>query len=131
MSGAVLTLSPRSWAHVALALAHHSLALEDKGQTMPRDLALLLDAAVELAKSSPRTDRDRHALDSGPMISDSLLMDGTRLIGVRQVARWAGMSERTVQRRLASGELPSVKNGRRRLVRVRDLRPWVDAQKER
>jgi excisionase family DNA binding protein len=129
--GAVLALSPRSWAHVAVALATHAVALEDRHATVPREVVLLMETAAELARSGPHPARTGHGLEADGLICDGLRMDGERLLSFPEAARYTSLSERTIRRRVASGELESAKLGRRRVVRVRDLRQWADAQKER
>ncbi len=46
-------------------------------------------------------------------------------IGISHLAEHLGLSRRTVARILARGELPSLRIGRRRLVRLADLRRWL------
>ena len=45
---------------------------------------------------------------------------------VPDAARFIGVSERGIWAALSTGELPSAKVRGRRLVRVEDLRAWVD-----
>lgn len=47
------------------------------------------------------------------------------LIGINNLAERLGLSRRTVHRILARGELPSIRIGRRRLVRLSELRRWL------
>jgi excisionase family DNA binding protein len=47
------------------------------------------------------------------------------LIGINHLAERLGLSRRTIHRILARGELPSLQIGRRRLVRLSDLRHWL------
>ena len=47
------------------------------------------------------------------------------LIGVAQLSERLALSRRTVARILARGELPSLRIGRRRLIRLADLRHWL------
>lgn len=47
------------------------------------------------------------------------------LIGIGQLAQRLSLSRRTIHRIIASGELPTLKVGRRRLVRLSDLRHWL------
>ncbi len=46
-------------------------------------------------------------------------------IGVSALAEKLGLSSRTVWRILQRNELPSLRIGRRRLVRVADVRNWL------
>jgi excisionase family DNA binding protein len=47
------------------------------------------------------------------------------LIGISHLAERLGLSRRTIHRILARGELPSIQIGRRRLVRLSDVRHWL------
>jgi excisionase family DNA binding protein len=47
------------------------------------------------------------------------------LIGINHLAERLGLSRRTINRILARGELPSLQIGRRRLVRLSDVRHWL------
>jgi excisionase family DNA binding protein len=49
------------------------------------------------------------------------------LIGISHLAECLGLSRRTIYRILARGELPSLQIGRRRLVRLSELRHWLVA----
>ena len=42
-----------------------------------------------------------------------------------EAARRAGVSRTFLYERIASGELPTIKAGKRRLVRVETLRAWL------
>ena len=46
-------------------------------------------------------------------------------ISVAQLSERLSLSRRTVARILARGELPSLRIGRRRLIRLADLRHWL------
>ena len=50
------------------------------------------------------------------------------LFGIRHLAERLGISRRTVHRIIARGELPTVRIGRRRLIRVSELHRWLDGQ---
>ena len=52
------------------------------------------------------------------------------LIGINHLAQRLGLSRRTVHRILARGELPSIRIGRRRLVRLSELRRWLSSYEE-
>jgi excisionase family DNA binding protein len=47
------------------------------------------------------------------------------LIGISHLAERLGLSRRTIHRILSRGELPSLQIGRRRLVRLSDVRSWL------
>ena len=53
-----------------------------------------------------------------------------RLMSVPETAHWLGVSERHVYSLLASGDLKSVKIGRRRLVDIRDAEKFVESRRE-
>ena len=52
------------------------------------------------------------------------------LIGINHLAERLGLSRRTIHRILARGELPSIRIGGRRLVRLSDLRRWLAGYEE-
>jgi excisionase family DNA binding protein len=127
---AVLVLSPRNWAHVAVALANHAAMLEAKGDTLPREVCVLMETAAKLARSGQLVDRSGQRQGAGAMVCDGHLVDGDRCIGLEDAARRVSVSARTLRRHAQSGGLPSHKIGRRRVVRIRDLHRWVDTQTE-
>jgi len=50
------------------------------------------------------------------------------LIGLKHLADKLAVSRRTVHRIIERGELPTLKIGRRRLVRLAELRRWLDGR---
>ncbi len=50
---------------------------------------------------------------------------GREAVSVEDAARRAGVSRTFLYQRISSGELPTVKVGKRRLVRVEALRRWL------
>ena len=50
-----------------------------------------------------------------------------RLYSLREGARYLGRSLSAIEKLVHTGELPSIKNGARRLLDVRDLDKWIDA----
>ena len=48
-------------------------------------------------------------------------------IGISHLAERLGLSRRTIHRIISRGELPTLKIGHRRLIRVADLRHWLTA----
>lgn len=52
-------------------------------------------------------------------------MQELQSVDVRWVADRLAVSARTINRMIASGDLPSFKVGRRRLIRVEALRAWL------
>ena len=51
-------------------------------------------------------------------------------VSVDEAARRAGVSRAFLYERLAAGELPSIKLGKRRLVRVEALRAWLASHEQ-
>lgn len=57
------------------------------------------------------------------------LLENERLTAsVPDIARQLCLSERTIHRLIKSGELPSIKIGRRRLVPVKKLKSWLSGK---
>jgi excisionase family DNA binding protein len=50
------------------------------------------------------------------------------LVGLDEAAELLGLSERTVHRLVADGQLPSLKVGRRRLFSLRRLEEWAETR---
>lgn len=70
------------------------------------------------------SDRERHS--AVQQVCTSVEVTGAPdAESVAQAARRAGVSRTFLYERIASGELPSVKIGKRRLVRVEALRTWL------
>jgi len=64
-----------------------------------------------------------------PRQSDALPLEGGRLLTLREVAEYLAVSERTVRRLVAAGELPCLRVGSQiRFVPATLLR-WISAQK--
>jgi excisionase family DNA binding protein len=118
----ILDLGRVAALHLAVALDLHRRTCRANGTQVPSEL-------VDLAQhcwSKARGDSDRqeamtvaeivHSLQSAPV---SLLVD------VPAAAEALGVSPRQVERLVASGELTSVKGGRRR-IRRSDLERYVD-----
>jgi excisionase family DNA binding protein len=55
-------------------------------------------------------------------------LDGRMTVTVAEVAETTGLSPKTVRRHIASGRLKSVLVGGRRLVKVDDLRRFIDGE---
>lgn len=55
------------------------------------------------------------------------LHDSIDALDIKSAARRISVSSRTVNRLITTGELKSIKLGRRRLVRVHALRDYLDA----
>jgi excisionase family DNA binding protein len=60
--------------------------------------------------------------------SRSAASTGPLLVGLDEAAELLGLSERTVARLVADGELPSLKVGRRRLFSLRRLEEWAESR---
>ena len=52
------------------------------------------------------------------------------MIGQREAARVLGLSERTLSKLIADGDIPSIRLGGRRLFSVEALKAWVAAKTE-
>ena len=55
-------------------------------------------------------------------------MEAVNTLSLNDAAARLAISPRHLARQIASGALPSLKIGRRRLIRVADLRQWLDAK---
>jgi len=53
-----------------------------------------------------------------------------RLFSVEEAAVYLSLSKRELYNMLASGELPGVVHGRRRMLDVRDLDTWIEKNKQ-
>lgn len=64
-------------------------------------------------------------------MAEQVLPQWPELMSVDTLARYTDISKRTIQSLIASGEIPTVRIGGRRLVRVRrrDFDTWVDTQR--
>ena len=99
-----------------------------------RDEAAVVGRAYSLARKSPglRVEQAIRAMLSDAFCYSLLILSGItqqpRLLTVHQVARRLRLSEVTVRRKIASGELPSVQlGGRYAPLRVDEdeLRAWL------
>jgi excisionase family DNA binding protein len=52
-------------------------------------------------------------------------------LSVHEAAARAGVSRTFIYERISSGELPSIKLGKRRLVRVKALHRWLESHETR
>lgn len=108
--------------HLATALlAHHDWALRVLG-SVPDDINVLADIFV-------RSARDRH----GPTSLEALFAERDRQVVPRKLldldaaAQATSLSRRTVERKIAAGELRAVKVDGRTLIRVADLDAFIDS----
>lgn len=53
-----------------------------------------------------------------------------RLFSIIEAAKYLGVCRRSLQEMLASGELPSVPHGRRRMLDIQDLDSWIERKKQ-
>ncbi|TVQ64408.1 MAG: DNA-binding protein [Phycisphaerales bacterium] len=60
----------------------------------------------------------------------SISYNGPQLLNVEAVARTLSIGERQVWRLMATGELPTVSIGRRRLVTATDVQAFIEARRE-
>jgi excisionase family DNA binding protein len=106
--------------HLAVAIDRHVQALDAFGRAVPPELLELRSVALELAgQERPGADTGGSARETAPMFREWLTP--------AEVAGQLGVSERTVRRRVASGELPSRAFGRARRVHRDDLRREASA----
>lgn len=125
MSGGFLTLSPASWAVLARALAHFQAS---SGRPLPPELRRLIDQAAVMARSGQVSARSGQPRAEMPAACKTDAMDPDQHIDMKQAAELAGVSERTLRRRIAEGELPSAKLHGRRVVKVQDLQAWIEQE---
>lgn len=95
--------------HVLEALLRHCQALRRDGQLPPASVTGLIDALSAQVAAIPGQARPG--------------VDGVagRLLTYRQAARLLGVSERTVRRRVADGDLVPVRFGRRRFIAANEM----------
>jgi excisionase family DNA binding protein len=103
--------------HLALALARHRSGLEAEGREVPAVLVDLLLASLSAARSG-QTVLLRPGGAHDPNVS---------LLDYSTAAEVASVSERTIRRRVATGELRARRIGRRVLIHPDDLASWLDA----
>jgi excisionase family DNA binding protein len=105
--------------HLAAAVVAYVDALRRNGMAVPTALTELRAAFGDLSRQGPTAfDGDATAADGVPM---ALVFDAGEVADVLRV------SERSVERLLASGDLPSVRIGRSRRIRGEDLQEFIDA----
>ena len=116
-------------AHLVLALDAQRKWCRSRGTPFPRALAVLVDAlAIELRRNRPEAVRrgpDRSDVGDVPISAEAEPVPQPLCIDDRAAALLLGLSERTVRRLRASGALPSVVAGRRRLIRLTDVEAFV------
>ena len=75
----------------------------------------------------------RAHLRAALLVDDRPAGDGDpwRHLSAAEAAERSGLSQSTIRRAVASGELPSCLVGRRRLIRADDLEGWISAGRAR
>jgi len=110
-----IRLDPTAAGQVAAALHQHQHALASVGLATHPEVARFLNLAILTARSRQG---DRSAV---VRVHACLVIDGDPLVSIPAAAELVGLSERSINRRVADGTLPVVRLGRRVLVRRVDL----------
>ena len=119
MGAVVLELDRDVAGHLAVALHAHVQSLGAFGRACPPELLALQAIAIRLSgQERSGADSRRDAREPVPM---------REWLSVEQTAEVLGVSERTVRRRIAAGDLPSRKFGRARRVHRADVLERVAA----
>lgn len=87
----------------------------------------ILEQIAQLAARSTRTTHQPETSKMEPHHRPALPM----IHSIKDVCRLIGLSRSTVYKVIQSGELRSLKRGRRRLVRTEDLSAWVNSWQRR
>jgi excisionase family DNA binding protein len=111
-------VSPRVAAVAAVACIRYLRELDLVGRPEPPELADLADRLTNLAD----TNRQGVVFDARAMDDDAW----DDLLPVATVARLLSCSTRTVERRIAAGDLPVVRDGRVVRIRSRDLVAYLE-----
>lgn len=114
LDAALALLGPDLARHVANALAGYRRAYLHDGQAPPPDVTRLIHAAKKVAARSGQL-----ATSGGGTADDDLVI--AFALSYRQAATVAGVSERTIRRRVRAGALPAHRLGRRVLIAAPDL----------
>ena len=108
--------------HVALALIRHRKNLLREGIAEPDGFAELLEISLQIARERP----EASGRDTVLSVSEDGLHE-RQLLSRSDVSRITGWSLRTIDRRIADGELPSTGKGRLRRVNRGDLEAFTRA----
>ena len=123
LEAAAALLGPDIAAHVGNALAGYRRALEFEHLKVPPLLVRFARLVNVAARNGQLAALRALSTDDEPMPSATLTY--------RQAAAVAGVSERTIRRRVASGDLPARRTGRRVGIAAPDLfahleeAPWL------
>ena len=123
VTGVIVELDQRGWAHVATALRAHVAWCGHEGIAVPDDVAALLTYAR-------RSDTDRlGATDvrSDDALAHAVAMNQALAVSYAAAASRIGVSKRTIERLVAAGDLPTIDVGGAQRIRTADLAAYVDA----
>jgi excisionase family DNA binding protein len=113
----LLDLTEAERLHLAAALRDRQRALRRDGRTLPPRLTEL--AAGLIGPQAATAGRKSPTPATTTKVGDAWLMSGS------QAARLLGVSDRTLRRRAAAGDIPSVLDGNHRRYRRTDLERYV------
>jgi excisionase family DNA binding protein len=88
-----------------------------------------VSALAEEIKSAVREVLREELLRALAQLRAALTTDRDCLVGVKEAARRLGLSTSTVYRRAERCELPSIKDGSRRLFKIPDLMAYAEARR--
>ena len=108
--------------HVVIALREHRARLRELGYAIPQQVDDLEQHVAALLSAPVASNGD--TLPDG--LREAASVD--RMVTIAQAARRLGLSERTVERRVRSGEIPSVKIGGSRRIAQAELRRLQEDQ---
>ena len=84
----------------------------------------LIEVAVPATSRNERPNRFRSRPVPSHRKNVPLLSDDDQPLRIKTVAEWLGVADKTVRRRIDSGEIKSVKMGGLRMILRRDLRSY-------
>lgn len=126
----LLDLSPALRVHVALAVRDRIRQLRRNGIAVPPELGALANALWRPGED--RTGQERSEVAPTPGPGDRGATDGSApplLLPAPGAARRLGISERSLRRRVAAGDLTRVRIGRRVLYDPAELDEYVRRQR--
>lgn len=101
--------SPSLCAHIGAALRDRIRQLRRNGMAVPAELVELADAL--LRPGAVRSGQERSKVAGGARAGED--DPAGSLVSASEAARWLGISERSLRRRVAAGEIEPVRIGRR------------------